>query len=91
MFHSSVYSEDDGWMGEKDYRFIRSLSNLFAHELVHPLRCLIVAAAVFGLEAWYYERHLCEFYLEGVAKRYVGLIWKRCREQLIERSSKWRK
>jgi hypothetical protein len=34
---------------------IAGLANLFAHQLVHPVVRLV---AVFGLETWYYERHI---------------------------------
>jgi len=40
---------------ERTYSLIMVIAQLFSHELVHPLRVLVVAAAV---DAWNYERHV---------------------------------
>jgi hypothetical protein len=38
------------------YRFVRRITDLLAHEIIHPLIGLVVRA--FGLEAGDYERHV---------------------------------
>lgn len=55
-----------GWSGGRQRREERGWTNhvvagipeLLAHELVLPVGCLVLAA-VFGHEAWDYERHGC--------------------------------
>jgi len=50
-----------GFLGEvrlREGRGVAGVSELLAHELVLPVGCLVLAA-VFGHEAWDYERHGC--------------------------------
>ena len=51
---------DDKGEGERGWtnRVVARVSELLAHELVLPVGCLVLAA-VFGHEAWDYERHGC--------------------------------
>lgn len=50
-----VCEREEGVKGGS-HGLIRRLADLLASELVHPLRRLVVGAAVAG-EAWDYERH----------------------------------